>query len=468
MKVLVFIEADIVVRHFLHSRVFDRLAASHSVRFVFPELGYKRIKDVDPAALDLPGPYEHLPVHVGRQRLWKWLYLVHQLAWRPGAQAKALRRLHRHAVGPKAALLMSVLGLPGVRPLFTAYAYRHLRAQPYESLEALLDRERPDVIVHPCVLEGVYLNDLVEASQHRGIPLVVIMNSWDNPSTKRAMVGTPDWLLVWGEQTFRHAVDLARMPPARTLKFGAAQFEAYRSPPRIDREEFCRINGIDPKRRILLYAGSSKGTDEIRHLTMLDEAVERGELGDTVVLYRPHPWGGGGKGGAQLLDQPWRHVRIESSMRGYLEQVRGGVAGKYLADYRDTHDVLSNIDALVSPLSTIILEAALHGKPAMCFMPDGDGSAHFEVDARLMHFQDMFRMPEIVVANGYAELVPKASELLQRVDDPGWAARLAECAAYFVEPHDRPWDERFAEFLEGIVSADTVPAEDVPARVGGR
>jgi len=74
-------------------------------------------------------------------------------------------------------------------------------------LDALLEDERPDVIIHPCVLEGAFLNDLIVATQARGIPFVVIMNSWDNPSTKQAMAGSPDYLLVWGEQTKRHAIE---------------------------------------------------------------------------------------------------------------------------------------------------------------------------------------------------------------------------------------------------------------------
>ena len=32
------------------------------------------------------------------------------------------------------------------------------------------------------------------------------MNSWDNPSTKRSIVGNPDWFFVWGDQTKNHAI----------------------------------------------------------------------------------------------------------------------------------------------------------------------------------------------------------------------------------------------------------------------
>jgi hypothetical protein len=38
------------------------------------------------------------------------------------------------------------------------------------------------------------------------------MNSWDNPSSKAFIVGTPDRLFVWGEQTKQHAVRYLQMP----------------------------------------------------------------------------------------------------------------------------------------------------------------------------------------------------------------------------------------------------------------
>ena len=450
LRVLVFIEVDVVVRHFLDSHVFDHLAARHDVTFIFPEEGNKRLGNVDPGALQLAAPYERLPHHGERTRLWKQLFQIDQLRLRPGKQAAALRRLRWTTLGWKAASLYTLLGLPGIWQAFRARRLRQLGTMVNTQMEALFDREKPDVVVHPCVLEGLYLNDLVEIAGRRGIPLAVIMNSWDNPSTKRAMVGNPDWLLVWGEQTQSHAMELAGMARDRVIRFGAAQFEVYREPARLDRAAFCRLHGIDPTRRILLYAGSSKGTDEIAHLQMLEQAVERGDLGDAVILYRPHPWGRGGRGGDRLLDQPWRHVFIEHSMRGYLEGVKAGKTAKYLSDYRDTHDVLSNVDAVVSPLSTILLEAALHGKPILCFLPQEDASKHFRTDAAFMHFHDMFNMPEILLAVGYDSFLDKCRELLAMGDSPEAIERRKRAVDFFVEPFEAPYDQRLTEFLETV------------------
>jgi hypothetical protein len=422
--------------------------------FVFPEQGHRRISQVEPSQLELPGPHEHLTILPERQIIWKWLYLVEQLRWKSGAQAKALRRLHRCNAGWKAAILLTALGLPGIRQGFQWVARRKLRALPFDGLRELLDREQPDILIHPCVMEGVFLNDLIEESKRRNIPLVVIMNSWDNPSTKRAMIGIPDWLLVWGEQTHRHAVDLAGMPPERTLKFGAAQFEVYREAPRMNREEFCKLNGADPTLPILVYAGSSKGSREIDHLRQLDAAVESGALPPITILYRPHPWGNGGEGGENILDEPWHHVTIEHSMREYLKQVRAGNKQLCLSDYRQTHEVLCHCDALISPLSTIILEAALHGKPVLCCLPTGGFSYYFNQIQELKHFQEMFDMPEILISKGENELILMVKKLLNRTADSNWQERMIQAGSFFVEPHEQPFGRRFRELCEQIVEGD--------------
>jgi hypothetical protein len=345
-----------------------------------------------------------------------------------------------------------VLALPGLFQAFQSWSQRRLKTIPYGDMDALLDQERPNVIIHPSVLAGVFINDLVVQSQTRSIPLVVIMNSWDNPSTKRAMTGQPDWLLVWGPQTQAHAMKFMNMPQERVICFGAAQFDLYRNPSRIDRIELCRRHNIDPAVRILLYAGSSKDTDEFSHLRMLDGAIERGEFGNAVVVYRPHPWGRGGKGGAKIYDHPWRNIRIEQTMRDYLERVKAGITGITTPDYHDTHDLLSSVDALVSPLSTILIEGALHGKPVLCFLPDEeDKRSHYTLALPLTHFDDFFTNPYFLTARGDAAFIPAVRSLLNKVGDDNYSQVLIEACSHFVSTFDRSYGERLVEFVENTV-----------------
>lgn len=450
MKILVFIEVDVVVRHFLHNASFNDLAAHHDVRFIFPEAGQKRMGTVDPAQLNLPGKWERLATDPRRQHLWKWLYLTDQLAWRLGKQRAARRRLHRFTLSAKAYLILRFLALPGIRQLFAQRTFRQLRQTPATEMDALFTRETPDLIIHPCVLEGLFINDLVETSQAHDVPLVVIMNSWDNPSTKQAMVGKPDLLLVWGEQTRRHAIEFAGMPAPRVLKFGSAQFDLFNSPARVSRAEFLTRNKLPEDRPVIMYAGSSKGTREIEHLRILDDAIARGDIPKASILYRPHPWGSGGEGGERLLTEEWSHVAIEETMLDYLRGVAAGNSGKYLSDYRDTHDTLTHIDALISPLSTILIEAAMHGKPTLCFVPREDGAEHLDADAAHAHFREIFEMPEFLKAFSVGELADSTAELVSLVGDSDWEARSRHQSAFFVESHTTPYRQRLRELAESI------------------
>jgi hypothetical protein len=318
------------------------------------------------------------------------------------------------------------------------------------AMEGFIKQFRPDVLIHPTVLDGIFINDFVLLGRKFGLPTIAIMNSWDNPSTKRAVVGRPDWLLVWGPQTRKHAIRFMRMPPARAVPFGAAQFDVYRRQPRLTRDEFCRSHGIDPARRILLYAGSSKGADEYHHLCMIDDAIERGVLPNVAVVYRPHPWGHGGHKGERLLDATWRHVVIDASMRIYLEGLRSGNTRPYLADYADTHDVLSSIDALVSPLSTIILEGMMHGKPALCFLAEQQEGQSFNLQKDLVHFEDMFADPAILKANGEPELIDCLVQLMARAGNREAEVEVREACGQFVSAFDRSYSDRLCDFAENV------------------
>lgn len=450
-KLLVFIEHDFIARHFLMSRAFDALAHVAELRFVFPEVGTKRFT-IDPSTLPLPAPFVRIPVDARRQLYWRWLFFADQLRWRPGADAAALRYLRRESLGQKAAILLTLAGLPGIRPVFERVVRRQIARHPNLALERLIAETHPAALIHPSVLEGLFINDLVAIGGARGIPTVAIMNSWDNPSTKRAIVGLPDWLLVWGSQTRSHAERFMRMPPERVVSFGAAQFDVFREPPRVDRAEFFRRHDADPGLPLILYAGSSKGADEFAQLLALDKAIDAGTAPAATIVYRPHPWGDGGHEGGRTLHQSWRHVRVETTMRSYLERVAAGDRRASLPDYRDTHDTLACVDAVISPLSTILIEAALHGKPVLCQLPvDEPDAAHFRLAEALPCFREIIDCPDFMSAEGRQGLLDRFPQLVAAACNPaaGEAARAA--ARHFVESFAEPWGERLAAFINDRV-----------------
>jgi glycosyltransferase involved in cell wall biosynthesis len=443
MKCLVCVDHDIIYRNFVQSGALDGLARAAELMFVFPDS--PRVT-VDLAGL--PHPWVKMPVDTVRTSLWRRLFQVMQMRWRPGANWRAIRASQRFTLGWKGSIQIGFLALPGVFGFYRRHLLARLRGSGNVPLEKLVHDTRPDILLLPTVLEGPFLNDLIDIGRRLGIPTVAIMNSWDNPSTKRSVVGTPDWLLVWGPQTRDHGIRYAGMDPQRVVHFGAAQLDVFRKQPRYDRTELCARHGIDPRRRVILYAGSTKHADEFGHLVLIDQAIAAGELPDVAIIYRPHPWGLCGSGGQRFAAHQWQNVFLDASMQDYVEQVGQGQARMKLADYRDSHDLLSAIDALVSPMSTILLEAAMHGKPILCFQSGMGSNESMRVRVNQAQFAELFRNAEVLVC-GDDDFLAAMRRLAGLAADPGIGQRMRAMCEEFVSAFDAPFSERLPVFLQG-------------------
>ena len=451
LKIFVFLDNEILIRNFVFGHSFDDLVRRNNVVFVFPAPTWRRIQ-IDPATLDLGTRFVQVEIPSKRLELWNLLFRVDQIRIRLDKAYAARRRVYVSMMGWKATLQFTIYGLPGVFSLFKRAIKHKLAANPCSALSSLIEREKPDLMLHPSTFDGYFINDVIGEGKRSGVPTVLVMNSWDNPSLKCSMSGQADFTVVWGEQTARHAEKFMHIPRAKTHILGAAQFDIFKAPPRLSRDGFCREHGIDPLRTVVMYAGSSRQTDEYEHLRLLDDAIERGIIGPATVVYRPHPWGRCGMKGERIADHPWRHVVVENSMRDYVDGVAKGKAGGFLdnADYPRTHDVLSSIDALISPLSTIILEAILHGKPTLCFLPLEEGQVAISCRLGLDHFVELFRSQTMVVCNSMHKLVDGVRILIDRSKDPSFAALAEKEAAFFVKQPDEPYSVALANFIEDV------------------
>lgn len=431
-RVAVFVDHDIMVRHFLANGVLPSLQGENEVVYVFPH-EHRRVK-TDLKTLPI-GRVRTLAV--SDERMWRYrrLYVASVLrSLRFTADRKPLFRFWRESLGASAFWESWLYSWPVAYPYYRRKMLARIGDNP--ELEQLLREERPDVIVHPTVLEGLFVSDLIEYGRRLATPTVFLMNSWDNPAVKAMMVGAPDRLIVWGDHSRQLAHTRLGVPLERMLSFGAAQFDVYREPPRPAPEGYRARLGLPAGNRLLLYAGSSKGLDETSHLALLEDAIESGMLVRCSVLYRPHPWRARAPGEQDFYARSWRHVVMAPDMADYYKRARAGDNSIYLADYRETHATLAAVDAVISPLSTILLEAALHGKPIAAYLPDEDmraNSALFTM-VKTVHYRTFFERVDCIKCQRREDLVADCGRLLEAAADPERARSLREQCEFFVAP----------------------------------
>jgi hypothetical protein len=457
-KVAVFIDHDIMVRHFVLSGVLAQLERDHDVVYVFPAK-HKRMTR-DPATLALPR-FRTVAVSSERAYLYRRLYVAAVLnRMRRTRDKQVLFGFWRQVLGRRDFLESWFYSLPLVHG---AYKRRMLaRIGNYEALDALLAEERPHLILHPTVLEGLFVSDLVRWGQEHGVPTLYLMNSWDNPAVKAMMLGPPDRLVVWGEHSRQLAHERIGVPLDRILVFGAAQFDVYGRPPRETREAYRTRLGIPPGVPILLYAGSSKGLNETQHLAELEEAIDRGSLPPCTVIYRPHPWRAKGPGEQDFFNRTWRHVLMAPDMADYYRRTWQGDDSMSFADYEETHVTLSAVDAVVSPVSTILLEAALHGKAIAAYLPDEDvrPNLHLFTVVRTVHYREFFDRVECLHIERRDQLVSTCARLLALAATPGRGESLKKQCEYFVATRSESYAEQLRHTVAELVG-EAVPGERV-------
>jgi hypothetical protein len=388
-----------------------------------------------------------------RSNAWGRLAMLSQLRWRRGEHWLKVRRLRRGQMSRSEAIILSALALPGLISIERRRQRRILGRGRYRGMEDLLDRERPDVVIHPSAFNGVYVNDLVLACRERGIPSIVIMNSWDNPSTKNTVDAHPDRLLVWGRQTAEHARRFMGIAPERIAVMGAAQFDIYTHRPAFDRGAFAASLGVDPNRKTLLYGASSILGGDHQRLRVID-AWCRGRGADAPqVVYRPYPWRRMEGEIAAILAEPWSHVHIQHSA---LRAKGDGDAGEAA---KERFAALMLADGVISPLSTILLEGMLLERPVLCVYPEREMKLEFTpANAPLAHFQEIFRNQDVVMVRSDDEMGRGLDRLMDNLVDARVRESLSVTVRQIVAPFDRPYAERLCAYVEARTAPPTETA----------
>lgn len=454
MKILIFVDADPVVRHFIHSGQLKLLEKLHDVAYVFNDerdVPYnQRRMHADFDSLGLP---RVLTTKVDRRRHGRWYMLTTSTVLRNhrGTPNYAARRRLAVAIASERFVgRCEILSRSVIYPIFKWFFLRAMGLHP--GVAGILRTEKPDVIIHPSLLNGPFQNEVALAAEKFAVPLIVLMNSWDNPTAKAASIGRIDHLVVWGGQTKDHAASYLKVPRERIHSFGAAQFQIYRSPLSMSRDELARIFEVPAEKRIILYAGGGSSPNETDYLLHLDKAIAEGSLRGCHVLYRPHPWRGPlAPGEKDFFTVGFQNVTIDPHMRDfYIRRVASGGREMFLADYAVTKKLLSLVEIVASPLSTLLLESLLNLKPAIMVLPEG--RAGDEMHTEQIHFRAFSEMEGVLRCESTNGIANACITALQWTEDPDLRKRLRRQVNRLAVMDGPTYAERLLNLVNRVVA----------------
>jgi len=347
-----------------------------------------------------------------RAQLWKRHFDASCMRYRKISPSFDVRAESFKRHGRVAYTSIRLRALPGVYELRRA-AYKCF-LQPLPSLRRLLAEIRPDRVVIPSALLDNITDEILLACEKLRIPSLLLSLNWDNLSSKGLLTFLPNHMACWGEQTRAHARDIQRMPIENVSALGAPHFDHLLRHREESREALREEFGLPQGKKIILFAGSFREIDETAMLRSLDQAVEDGFLPNTHILYRPHPWRMHRQ--EEHFDSiAWKNVTMDGAMQASYNATRqAGTAADSGFDLDHLARLYRASDALISPMSTALLEAMHFDLPILA-LNFGDGRHYWSPDkaGAMLHFREFYDLPTVFVLREAARLVEATQELMK-------------------------------------------------------
>jgi hypothetical protein len=284
-------------------------------------------------------------------------------------------------------------GWRGVESLMTRWHLSSRRHVPAQLLHRM--REDCDAIVfaNPQTQAST---PFLAAARRLGVPAIGYIASWDHPVGKGVVSPYLDRYVVQNE-TMRE--DLRRfhgIDPTRVTVTGWPQTDVYyrqRSRPRY--EELLGRLGLPTDKPVVLYTGNSPHNMPYEPNLVARLVAwwrESGAHERFSLLFRPHPY-----------DEEAR-VRFHAA----LGDPDVAVQQRSWTDLEDLATLLQHVDCVVANAGTIMLEALVNDRPAVCVMfdegaPEGRSWADRNVTGE--HYRRLLESDAFFRANDFDQLV---------------------------------------------------------------
>lgn len=277
---------------------------------------------------------------------------------------------------------------------------RYLRTTAFD---AVFKTYKPDLVFSTDLFYREDRGAIAEARRH-GITTVGMVRSWDNATTKGVLLVEPDSIIVPNKVLKDELCELHRVQQEKILVTGVPHYDIVITPPTETRDAFAKRAGLDPNKKIILFAPGGKIL--YRHdremLLMLQKLLDTVPgLSDVQFLVRFPP---GDQGDAA------RDVRADS--RFAIDTPGTYVTGRTKeieisqVDQAHLHNTLHICDAVLTLVSTIAIDAAVYTKPIAIISFDPVGATDDSVAkfAEYPHFKKFLGSGLLPIAHTTEEL----------------------------------------------------------------
>lgn len=310
-----------------------------------------------------------------------------------------------------------------------------------KKLRSIIKGSKPDLIILPSSgYEGESF-EIIKIAKEEKIPTLMLVDNWDNLCSKTVLTRKPDFLTVWGEQTKEHAQRIHGMNKNRVFVLGTPRFIQY------FKKSDKNFSSPYPF-PYALFAGNALPFDELTTLKKLDDLIDKNKQNFTII-YRPHPWRQRRLCADTFFDYDFKHVKLDEDAKKYYKRDLGDDYSPALEYYPK---LLANMQFMVCPLSTMLVEGLLFDKPV--FVLTYDDGVHFTNPKNAYkyyeHFKGIEKLRNLTIIDKFENL----NRIITFKQNGKTANKRLRSLDYFISAETARYPLRIKTLIERIVKQE--------------
>lgn len=294
---------------------------------------------------------------------------------------------------PLADAAQSVLGDAKLNSLLS---WASLNLTPTRQYADLFDKYQPDLVVVTRVLGSSPDFPILKQAAQRQIPVLALVSSWDNFTSKGFFPFGVNWLVVWNEVMRDEAIEMFGFPADRIFLSGIPRFDPYfRGQGFRSRETFFAELGLDPHKPLITFATATRHllvsphdatSPEPEIVAYLAEAIAANAFGrEAQLLVRLHPLADLAAY-APLAAYPCVTLQVPGQQQGaFVDRTFSR------ADDRELAETMCYSDVVVNIASTTTIDAAVFDTPVVGIGFDMRGERPFLHSPRRFYAYEHYR-----------------------------------------------------------------------------
>lgn len=211
-----------------------------------------------------------------------------------------------------------------------------------------IKRNNPDLIVVPTQGNRRILYEVIRISKILKKKTLHLCDNWDNPSSRKYIPPTADYLGVWGKQSMQHGIKFNNFNKDNIFILGSPRYENY--------FRFKKNSHFNFKYFLLLENYINHDIDKV--LIKIDDMLENNKIFENFkLIYRPHP----NRKDDETIDiNKFKHVildpQLEKNYKRKIFDARAIPSLEYIPS------LIRNAELIIAGPTTMIIESLFFKK----------------------------------------------------------------------------------------------------------